>query len=578
MARRKKRLVDLVRDGTFLARKDHRLLGERDALPWPALEGFRGAYRAARVDADRRHVALELEHQLREPDAQLRLLGDLQRELRKLGRRRSYAQLERFFPTYLRHQAGPAAGRPFHLDRYQKAFLREFWRRNRHGERVYQVGLLGVPKGNGKTPLAAGLGLHTLVTHTDAPEVYAIAGAKDQADFAHSFARASVEQSALAAWVEAGTRTILCSEHYGEFEILSSDGDLSSGANPSTAIFDELWIARHRQQREAWNSQEKALHKRPGEAFLLGITTAGWDPSSLLGELYTQRMQHPKLEQREDGFLRVVRDTEAGFLFWWYGAPDEADIENPAVIRGANPAPWVRPNDLLRALRRAPDELDWRRLHLNQWTATREAWVSAGAWARLSEPGLEAPVGAEITVGIDAAFNYDTTACSWSWRSPEGRAVQRAFVWSVRPDAPHHELVRDSELVNEDLVEPFVHALGKRYRIRAIAFDPRFFATEARHLAKAGYTVVPIHPSSAPMGDAVASWHKALLAGELAHDGDPVFAKHVAAIASRKTEGGYKIGHLLASAPIDAGIAAILSHHLLPREIEEPVEPWGATW
>src|SRR5206468_12291 len=108
--------------------------------------------------------------------------------LAQLGRPGSYAQLERFFPRFLAHEAGERAGQPFTLDRFQKEFLREFCKRDKHGRRLYTVGLLGVPKGNGKTPLAAGLGLHALLTSTDAPEVYGIAGSKDQAGIALRFA------------------------------------------------------------------------------------------------------------------------------------------------------------------------------------------------------------------------------------------------------------------------------------------------------------------------------------------------------------------------------------------------------
>src|SRR5207245_10660829 len=129
----------------------------------------------------------------------------LDRALAELGRPGSFRQLERFFPRFLRHQAGERAGLPFELEQFQRAFLREFWRRDRHGHRLYTVGLLGVPKGNRKTPLAAALGLHALLSGTDAPEVYGIAGSKDQAGIALRFARRWVEEGELAAFGSAGS-------------------------------------------------------------------------------------------------------------------------------------------------------------------------------------------------------------------------------------------------------------------------------------------------------------------------------------------------------------------------------------
>src|SRR5438093_2472487 len=103
---------------------------------------------------------------------------------------------------------------------FQRDFLREFWRRDKQGRRVYSVGLLGVPKGNGKTPLAAALGLHALLSERDAPEVYGIAGSKDQAGIAQRFARQWIEDGELANWLS--TESVLrCREHDGFYKLLS---------------------------------------------------------------------------------------------------------------------------------------------------------------------------------------------------------------------------------------------------------------------------------------------------------------------------------------------------------------------
>ena len=576
MARRRKRLVDVVRDGTFLARKDEHLLDGADKLPWRELELLRKRYRAAGDGSARREIALELEQGLRQHPPS-RYLGDLQAELLKLGPRDSFEQLERFFPRFFRHYRGPAAGKRFQLAPFQRDFLREFWRRDRYGRRVYQVGLLMIPKGNGKTPLAAGLGVHALVSETDAPEVYNVAGAKDQASICFDFARTNIEDGPLAAWIDVGTRKVECPEHNGEYEILSSDGYLSAGVNTSAAVFDELFIAKHGQQREAWNSHEKSIPvKRPGRGWLLGITTAGFDKDTLLGERYDAAIAHPKLELHRDGALMILRDEASGFLFWCFQAPDGADIENPAVIRACNPAPWVNSRNLIRALKLpGADELDWRRLHADQWTKTKHAWLAAGVWDRLRGE-TQIPAGAEITVAVDAARTHDTTSIAWQWISPEGRKVTRAHVWSVRRKVSHHTFVAGGELVNEELVEPFIHdvLVGLHgYRIRAIGYDPRYFGTEARHLANAGFTVIPYEPHNKAMGDAVVQFEKDTLARpRLEHDGDRVLRNHVEAIdAVRNPDGSKKIGKRTDGIPIDAGIAAIIANHLNEVEITEPV-------
>lgn len=573
--------MDLVRDGTFLARQDERLLAGAAELPWPALDEYRRRFRAA-DPGDRREVALELERALREQDAQRVLLGDLQAELARLGPPGSVQRMERFFPRFFRHRAGPAAGRPFVLESWQRRYLREFWRRER-GERVYQVGLLGVPKGNGKTPTVAGLGTLALVDATDAPEVYSVAGSTDQAALCFDFARGNVEDGALAAWLEVVGQSILCPAHDGEWQVLSSAGELGHGIIPTLYLVDEWWLFVHRGQREAYNAGAKALHKRPGEAALLAISTAGWERASQLGETFDAMLAHPLLEVNEHapGPLYRVADPESGFLAEWFAAPDDADIEDPAVIRKANPLSVVRPGDLLRALARPDtDELDWRRLALNQWTKTKRAWKASGVWRRL-QGDLQIPEGAEITVGVDAARSFDTTSVGWAWQHPSGRVVIRAHVWSVRRNAPHHSFVEGGELVNEELVEPFIERLAARYRVREVAFDPRYFSAEARHLANDGFTLVEVYPQSAAMGDAVTDFEKLALAGQLCHDGDPVVAAHLEAVeAETDGRGSTRIGKRSDAYPIDAAIAQVLAVYRLLRlePLPPPVRPWAAVW
>jgi len=86
-------------------------------------------------------------------------------------------QVERFFAKYLRHRKGPAAGRPFVLEPWQRAFLHEFYRVDADGRRVYKFGYLGIPRGNGKSPVAAGLGLYELLTNRDSPDIFTVGSA-----------------------------------------------------------------------------------------------------------------------------------------------------------------------------------------------------------------------------------------------------------------------------------------------------------------------------------------------------------------------------------------------------------------
>ena len=84
--------------------------------------------------------------------------------------------LGRFFPTYFTHPKGYGFGEPFQLEPWQQEFLDEFYRVDEDGNRLYRVGLLGIPRGNGKTPLCAGVGLFELMARRQAPDIFNGAG------------------------------------------------------------------------------------------------------------------------------------------------------------------------------------------------------------------------------------------------------------------------------------------------------------------------------------------------------------------------------------------------------------------
>ena len=63
---------------------------------------------------------------------------------------RDGAAVADFFAANFVHTKGPAAGRAFELEDWQRAFVDEFYKRDEEGRRIYRLGVLGVPRGNGK--------------------------------------------------------------------------------------------------------------------------------------------------------------------------------------------------------------------------------------------------------------------------------------------------------------------------------------------------------------------------------------------------------------------------------------------
>lgn len=563
-----KSLRELVEDGSFRPARHHGLLAGED-LPWRTLSRLQDEYRAADLEIDRRRVAVKFERAI----PRLRALQERSRKgldelLAGLGPAQSADRVVNFFPRFFRHYAGPRAGRPFRLEGFQERYVREFWRRHRSGGRVYTFGLYGIPKGNGKTPIAAVLGVNATMDPpiADVPEVYGIAGAKSQAGFAHKFIDKAMTDGDLGRFLKKSGDVIRCAESSGEYSLLSSEGFNAHGINPSAGIIDEWWQFKHPHQREGVNAITEALQKRHPESWALAISQAYFDYGTMLAEFHQAALKSPKLRVERDGCLHILEDEESGTLMHWYGLPedDDRDIENPALVRACNPLSVLDPAAIIALLHRpGADESAWRRLHLNQPMQGLRKWLPPGAWARLRDE-LEPPAGAAIYVAIDAAYSGDTTAVVFAWRASNGRIHLKAHVWSVLPANPAHEHVRDSVLHNEELVEPYIHELARKYKVREIVFDPNYFVTEANHLARAGFTIAPIFPGSNDMKDAVRSFRKGVDEATWAHDGDLVLANHLGNCVGVTSQLGTKEFEKIDKAPggsfrIDAATAAVMA-------------------
>ena len=383
----------------------------------------------------------------------------------------------------------------------------EFYKRDEEGRRIYRLGVLGVPRGNGKSPLAAGLGLYELLTRRDSPDVFCAAGSREQARIVFNFARSFVETGPLLDLVRLGRNELIYPDGIGSMRVVSADGSLQFGHSVSCAIVDEAHVFATQKHQDLWEAFETALHKRL-DSFLLAITTAGSDRTSLLGRLVESSLAQLSLERPEDG-LTVGRDEENGVLLWWYAAPETAELDDEATWRAANPASWVDLRDLRRQ-RNSPgtSESAFRRLHLNQWTHAEDVWITPARWAACRSEE-EIPERAEVFVGVDASFSGDATAVAWSWKNEDGTILVRAHIWSALEETPAHVHVAGGH-INLEAVEDFITALGQRYRVREVVYDPAFFARSAEILSARGLTIASLDQRSAPMREAWSQFYEAV--------------------------------------------------------------------
>jgi phage terminase large subunit-like protein len=474
-----------------------------------------------------------------------------------------------FFPATFSHVKGPAAGQAFKLEPWQRHFVEEFSRASGEGERIYKRGMLGVARGNGKTPLAAGLALRELVAREDEPDVILAAASRDQARVCFEYARGFVESGPLADVLQVGRHEIRNPLNGGVLRTVSADGFVAHGLNPSACVIDELHAWSSGKQVELFDALDTAIHKRPG-AFWLVITTAGHDKTSLLGRLYGSMLDALELDEKP-GFV-VGRDEWNGVLLHWYGAAEDADVDDRKLWRAVNPASFVT-TEALRKQRNSPSmsRATFARLHLNAWVAPDvERWIASDSWERLTGR-VEIENGATVFVGADGSRSYDTTAIAWAAKTPDGRIDVDARVFSVREDVPHH-VFHSGGTIDFGDVEGFLLELASRYDVREVRFDPRFLERSMEVLAArlSSSDVAPVEPYTNAHRQALAGLERAVLEGALRHPGDPAISQQVLAAAADRFDNGdvRRLRKLDRTRPIDAAVALALA--VQGATIEQP--------
>lgn len=458
----------------------------------------------------------------------------------------------RWIETHCVFTNGEWIGKPFRLQTWQKLLILALFELDpATGLRLYRWALIGVPKKNGKTELAAALALYFLIGDGEpAPLIVCAAASDDQADLVYSAARTMCELSpTLRLVTEVFDSEIQVPSIPGaKLKRVAAASGTNDGQNIHVVICDELheWVGT--KGENVWTVLTNGTGARR-QPLVLQITTAGYDLTTVLGRQYE--------------WARTGADP--AYFFHWSQAPDDCDHRDPAMWAKANPSfgVTIQAAFLEDQLTKKPESV-FRRYFLNQWVATEDSWLPTGAW-RNCRSDLELERGRPTWVGIDYAPRRDSTAVVTGQRV--GRdIVVRARVWSnpFRPGTPEH----DGWTTNMDEIANYLRELREQYPVRTshddpehrggpmFVYDPHQFRDKAKELALEGLLMVEFPQTNPRLVPASALLHEQIMQRRIAHDGDPVLARHVGNVVKLDTDRGWRMGKPKGSPKhIDAAMA-----------------------
>jgi phage terminase large subunit-like protein len=493
---------------------------------------------------------------------------------------------ERFFRVCLRHQKGEFSGRPLLLDDWQlEHIMRPLfgWKRP-DGTRRYRTVYVEVPRKNGKTTLAAGIGLYlTFADDEPGAEVYSAAADRDQAAIAFDVASSMVEASPeLRGMAQVYRRSIVVPRTGSSYKVISADARTKHGFNAHGIILDEVHAQPNRELYDVLHTSTGA-RRQPIE-FL--ITTAGvYDETSIAWQLHDYALKVQAGVIDDPSFLPVI-----------YGAPIEADYRDRKVWAAANPGMGisVKEDYLAAEAKRAEAEPSYentfRRLHLNQWTQQLTRWLKIEDWnacadvlpnlrGRYCFPALDLSTTTDITALVlvfpaTELEPYYLLPFFWCPREKVMRAAQRDRV-------PYDAWVRDGhmtatpgDVIDYAFIRERIKELSKEYQFGPAPYDPWNATQIATQLQEEdGIQMVEFRQGYVSMNEPSKEFERLIVAGNLVHPDNPVLNWMISNVTVKSDPAGnIKPDKERSTGRIDGVVAAIMGVGMAIRHTEPAFE------
>jgi phage terminase large subunit-like protein len=387
-----------------------------------------------------------------------------------------------------------------------------------------------VPRKNGKTRLAAALGLAEICLKPQR-HVYAISDSERNLNSVLMRELrdliAGSEHLRDSLWVFKDK--IECPETGSFIQVRPGNFKATQGINPHLVLADEI----HLMPGDVLDGMQMSTAARP-DALLFGISTPGYDLNSRAHEMYEA----------------VKAGTIAGKI---YESDPALPIDDRTGWKTANPC-YTRPGfaEAMEFDRNHLPEHEFRRFRLGQWTATESAWLPYGVWDDLAVAQGAPPDGTTVWLGFDGSYSGDSTALVGI--TDEGHL----FVVGCWENPGRKGWRVPREQVEAKVAEAFT-----RWRVKELVCDPPYWEREiAEWAAQWGDRVIELPTySRVRFAPACTTFYSAVMDARITHDGDKRLARHVGNCVVTATPQGDVITKADKDSPakIDLAVAAVLA-------------------
>lgn len=437
------------------------------------------------------------------------------------------ARIVTFVHRFLLTPKGHGAREPMRLRPWQREIVHGLYRPG------VRQGLVALPRGNGKSTLAAAIALADLFAGGEGGRAYCCASDERQARLVFDAARRMVELNPeLAERVQVFQDRIFVPHTDSILAPLPAEPHRLLGLDPTLVIVDELGSV----SSEVWEALALAAGKRE-RSLTLAISTPATNRDGPMFAL----VDHGR------------KGDDPSFYFREYAAAAGCAIDDEEAWAVANPALGdFLSIDAMRATLRTTREPVFRQMRLGQWVGQVGSWLSWGLWDSRADPTRVVEPGTRIAMGMDGSASSDSTALVGA-TVEENPHVFVLGLWE-KDDDPRWRVNRAE--VMDRIAEVF-----DTYDVAELVMDVFGWRSEAEALALRYPGRVLEHPMNASrMGPAVDRTFVAINEAKMTHDGDERMARHIGhAVAKRSPFGDILMKSSRESAlKIDAAIGVVL--------------------
>lgn len=462
-------------------------------------------------------------------------------DLSMLPEKRDYRRIDAFFREFLRIPKGTGALDPFRLRPFQRAICKAMYPPT--GKRPRQ-GLVSMPRGNGKSGMAAGLALYALLgDEVPGAQVLVVASDERQARIVFNAARRMVElDDRLSEQVQVFTDRLYVPATDSTLMPLPAEPAALQGWDPTLVIVDELHVV----SEPVWDAMTLAAGKRP-ESLTLAIST----PSDRLDSVMWKLVEYGR-ENPNDKLFRLVE----------YAAPDGCALDDRAAWKQANPAlgDFLHEDALVTNLRTTA-EAAFRRYRLGQWVGAADSWLPWGAWDECAgETGMP-DRGTTVVLAFDGSASGDSTAligCTIPVAEDDRPHLFTVGLWEAPEDNPRWRVPRHE-------VAGTIATAFDTWDVRELAADPWGWRSELEEWAAShgADRVVEWNTAHAGrMAPATDRLYAAVMTHAVTHDGHEDVARHLANAQAKRTPMGDLVtkNKKGGTRKIDAAVGVIVAH------------------